>query len=142
MNMCRRRTRVRVHVRVCIPSRPDARARHAPRAQVGGYSTVSGTEEATIASVDAGGYCLDLTTPLQHDHLAEERSTVGPEAADSAEYRDHRVVQMRAEVALLTHNILVTGDDDSVYPAQYGVQIHVHSHGHESSTAMTTSSCG
>ena len=67
-----------------------------------GYSTVSGTEEATIASVDAGGYCLDLTTPLQHDHLAEERSTVGPEAADSAEYRDHRVVQMRAEVALLT----------------------------------------
>ena len=26
------------------------------------------------------------------------------------------------------------GDDDSDYPAQYGVQIHVHSFGHESST--------
>lgn len=34
---------------------------------------------------------------------------------------------------MLCPQIVVQGDDDSVYPAEYGVQIHVHSHGHESS---------
>ena len=101
-----------------------------------GYSNPSETEEAIIENVTANGYCLDLKAPLKFYHMAESRQTAGPEDPASSEFRDRRIVPMHAEVALLTQNVKVQGDDDSVYPAEYGVQIHVHSHGHDSSTVL------
>lgn len=97
-----------------------------------GYSNLDETEQAVIREVSRDGYCLLLGQPLQYDHLAETRQTAGPESAESKEFRDLRQVDIRAEVALLSRNVRIQGDDDSV--DQYGAQIHVHSYGHQSST--------
>lgn len=98
-----------------------------------GYSNPSETERVDIVSVLSDGYCLQLSKPLQYNHLAETRQTAGDEAVGTKEFRDRRIIDLRAEVGLLTHNIKIQGAEDSVYPNNYGVQIHVHSHGHESS---------
>ena len=167
-----------------------------------GFTNPTETEEHVIAKVTNNGYCLVLESPVRYFHRGETHTSAGYESPDSKDFRDRRMVQLRAEVALLTHNIRcalaypppparrgeiesdcggvlqwllaqlpwltvacaptqlpwltvalplsyplppaggaassfsslrVQGDDDSVYPAEYGVQIHVHSWGHESS---------
>ena len=98
-----------------------------------GYSTPSQTEQVRIAALSDDGYCINLNYPLNYTHLSEMRETAGPELNTSVEFRDRRRVELSAEVALLSHNIVVQGAADSLYPNNYGVQIHVHSYGHDSS---------
>ena len=98
-----------------------------------GYSTPSQTERVRVAGLSTNGYCIELANALNYTHLYDVRQTAGPEANTSLEYRDRRYVELSAEVGLLTHNVVIQGADDSVYPNNYGVQIHVHSYGHDSS---------
>jgi hypothetical protein len=77
-------------------------------------------EEKIITALSDGGLTIELEDALEHLHLGETR------------YFDGQAVEMRAEVALLTRNLLVQGDEDSVEPIQYGATIMLHSEGDES----------
>lgn len=89
------------------------------------------TEVAVVAGVSNGGATVTLTQPLLHRHLGVSRVFDGVS------------VPLRAEVGLLSHNIVVRGDAlsneciDIATPAkvsckQLGAQIFLHSPGDES----------
>jgi len=59
-------------------------------------------EEVIVDRVSDDGHTVWLTQPLQHRHQSEVRST--PDGA---------VIEMRAQVALLSRNVIVQGDDSS-----------------------------
>ena len=66
-------------------------------------------EKRTITAVSEDGRTLSLNEPLAFGHAAETRMY----AHDEGE----RLVDLRAEVALLSRNVKIEGDDDSVKPA-------------------------
>lgn len=77
-------------------------------------------EELVVSEVRAYGHQIILSRPTKHVHLGETHFYGG------------QPVEMRAEVALLSRNVIVQGDDESVAPALYGATIMMHSSGHES----------
>ena len=84
-----------------------------------GYSNPTETEQHVIADVTANGYCLILASPLRYDHRAETWRSAGPEDPNSKEYRDRRWIEMRAEVALLTHNVRCRPTSRSIWPPHW-----------------------
>ena len=69
------------------------------------------TEESIVGAVLNGGFQIELKNPLAFEHLGETRFFGG------------RPVELRAEVGLLTHNVVVQGDDTSDAPNQYGAHV-------------------
>lgn len=79
-------------------------------------------EEVGITHVSADGRTVHLDRPLLHKHLGEVRWFGG------------HAVEMRAEVGLLTRNVVVQGDDASA-SFRFGATIMLHSPEHESVVA-------
>jgi hypothetical protein len=77
-------------------------------------------EERFVSAITDEGKTIRLTAALEHLHLGETRTFDGQD------------VELRAEVGLLTRNVLVQGDEMSVEPVQYGGTIMLHSAGDES----------
>jgi hypothetical protein len=71
-------------------------------ATTGDHHSQSQNEKHTIASVSGDGLTLTLTEPLAHDHLGVTGSF------DSGTVN----VEFRAEVGLLSHNVVVRGSQD------------------------------
>jgi hypothetical protein len=69
-------------------------------ASTGGRHTQSENEQVVISDISADGRTITLQDPLSYTHLGEENIV------------DGRVLQIRAEVGLLSHNILFRGSDD------------------------------
>ena len=67
--------------------------------------------------------CFAVLPPgVQNEHLGIVKT-----------YPGHaRPVQLAASVGLLSRNLKIQGDDNSVFPNEYGVQMSMHSWGHES----------
>lgn len=83
-------------------------------------------EERTIVSVDnsdATFTVLTLNEPLLYKHYAAEET-----------YGDEKIA-MRAEVGLLTRNVVYRGDPESSVSNQYGAAIFIHSEGDDSVVA-------
>ena len=59
-------------------------------------------EKRTILSVSADGMTLTLDSALEYRHLGEEVTITGG-----------RSLQARAEVGLLSHNVLIRGSDNA-----------------------------
>lgn len=100
-----------------------------PDWKVGDHIAIAGTnwhdnydhEERYIASID--GSTITLTEALEHTHLS-----VAP-------IFDGEEMPMRAEVGLLTRNVVFRGNPEDSKPDLFGAHIMVHSPGDESSTA-------
>ena len=58
-------------------------------------------EQRTITAVTHGGRCMRFGRPLKHQHLGETRTYGG------------QSVEMRAEVGLLSRNVVIQGNDFS-----------------------------
>ena len=69
---------------------------------------------------------LTLDSPLTYKHYAALQK-YGPNGQDE--------IEMRAEVGLLTRNIMYRGDPETSAAREYGAQIIVHSNGMETLTA-------
>ena len=85
-------------------------------------STSAEMEEAevgTVAAVGVGGLSVTLDTPLAYTHQGQTVNIAGYD------------VELRAEVGLLSRNVVFQGDAESV-PTQYGAHIMMHSNGDES----------
>ena len=84
----------------------------------------NGTFEAfdtpVIEGVDAGGYRIRLAWPLTHEHLGETMHLAGGHS-----------VEFRANVAILSRNVIVQGDSSSRL-IKHGVHIMLHSRRHKS----------
>lgn len=72
-------------------------------------------EQRTIAYVTDGGRCVSFDTPLDHEHLGETRRYAGVP------------VELRAEVGLLSRNVVVQGNDMSPLD-RHGGHIMLYSH--------------
>jgi hypothetical protein len=70
-------------------------------ASTGDSKTNNDNEKRKIYSISNGRRTLTLTEPLESDH------------ASVHEMFDGRLVRMRAEVGLLTRNIIIRGNDDT-----------------------------
>lgn len=68
-------------------------------------------EEFTILEISEDGKTITLDGDLEHTHIGETRSYDNGQSGE-----DHRdwEVEMRAEVALLSRNVTIQGDEDSV----------------------------
>jgi hypothetical protein len=66
-------------------------------ATTGDYLSQGQSETRTITAISANGFTLTLDSPLNYTHLGVTQ-TVGP-----------TTVEVRAEVGLLSHNIIVQG---------------------------------
>ena len=71
-------------------------------------------------AVDQGGYRLLLSTPLRYDHLGETKYVAGGHS-----------FEFRANVALLSRNVIVQGDTLSTLD-KHGAHIMLHSRHHDS----------
>lgn len=80
------------------------------------------TEENEIASISEDGTVINLVHKLAHKHLGVTETFEGGHSID-----------MRAEVGLLSHNVIVEGTENDVGYGlgedQYGVQIMIHRSG-------------
>ena len=76
-------------------------------------------EETTVLGVEAGGTRLRLASPLRFEHMGETVEIAG------------HSIEMRAEVGLLSRNVVVQGDAQSA-PSQFGATIMLHSDGDNS----------
>ena len=81
-------------------------------------------ETATVRRVDNDGYTLVLESPLIWPHLGETRPLDG----------GHNI-EFRAEVGLLTRNVVFQGNSPFSQLDRHGAHIMAHSKGHESLTA-------
>ena len=72
-------------------------------------------EQRSITSLSASGRCITFDTPLSYEHLGEARIF------------DGRAVEMRAEVGLLSRNVVVQGDEWSPLD-RHGGLIMLYSH--------------
>ena len=79
--------------------------------------TMEASDIATIIAVDYGGHRLRLATPLEWEHLGETKFLRGGHS-----------VEFRAEVAILTRNVVVQGDSMSMLD-KHGAHIMLHSRG-------------
>ena len=64
-------------------------------------SSMYETEELTVVSTSSDGHTVLFTPPLQHDHMAKIYTYDGED------------IDMRVEVALISRNIVIQGDDSS-----------------------------
>jgi len=78
-------------------------------------------EELTITAVDADKMGVDVTPPVTYRHYGE------------LEQHGGRTVDMRAEVGLLTRNVLIQGDFSS-QASQHGAHVMLHSPGGDDSS--------
>ena len=80
------------------------------------------TEENEIESVSEDGTTLTLVNKLAHQHLGVTET-----------YEDSHSIEMRAEVGLLSHNVIVEGSQNEgglgLGEDQYGAQIMIHRSG-------------
>ena len=65
-------------------------------------------QQRTLSTVDEDGRCAEFDTPLAFEHMGETRYFAG------------RPVEMRAEVGLLSRNVVVQGNDMSPLDRQGG----------------------
>jgi hypothetical protein len=65
---------------------------------------------------------ITIDTPLLYKHYSSSYTV------------DNNVIEMRAEVGLLTRNILFRGDPENSYNMEFGAHIMLHSTGDESLT--------
>ena len=92
-------------------------------------------EEAEYIAIDRveimpeGGDRVHLVQPLLYDHYGE--GYLVPHHKDPTPHDGQNITEMSAEVGLLTHNIVVRGDDQT-YDIQFGAQIFFSSPGDES----------
>ena len=61
-------------------------------------------EQRTIQSVSGDGLTLTLNKPLEYKHLGETKTITGA-----------YTIELRAEVGLLSHNVIVRGSDNDAW---------------------------
>ena len=91
------------------------------------------SENVTIDRVEImpeGGDRLFLTEPLMYDHFGEGYQ-VAIHKNSPTPHDGRNITEMSAEVGLLTHNIVIQGDEQT-YDIQFGVHIFMSSPGDES----------
>jgi hypothetical protein len=81
-------------------------------------------EHRTILSIDSDMRTITLDQPLEFKHFAEKQFF-----GDDGEF-----IEMRAEVGLLTRNVVFRGDTETSSENQYGATIFAHSNGDDSLT--------
>ena len=86
--------------------------------------TMEEAETVVIVGVEGGGTVLRLAGPLLYRHLGETYTVAGPHA-----------LEFRANVGLLSRNVVVQGTSPFSQLDKYGVHIKMHSRGDESLTA-------
>jgi len=91
------------------------------------------TEEFTITAIDNTGAksIITLDRPAEHKHFAEAKNYTGSNGINPDKTKE---LIMRAEVGLLTRNILYKGADDDSVESQYGAHIMFHSPGDDTLT--------
>lgn len=90
-------------------------------------------EQREITAVDNSGTktVLTLDRPLEHKHYAGSKSYTGSNGVNADMTK---TLEMRAEVGLLTRNVVYKGADHDSVDKQYGAHIMMHSPGDESLT--------
>ena len=90
-------------------------------------------EEFTITAIDNTGTksIITLDRPAEHKHFAEARNYTGSNGINPDKTKE---LVMRAEVGLLTRNIVYKGADDDSVVSKYGAHIMLHSPGDNSLT--------
>lgn len=78
-------------------------------------------EQRTIIAVSADKKTLTLDQPLTHKHFAETQW-----------FSDVDFIDMRAEVGLLTRNVVYRGDPETSVSTEYGATMFLHSQGDDS----------
>ena len=86
--------------------------------------TMEEAETVVIVGVEGGGTVLRLAGPLLYRHLGETYTVAGPHA-----------LEFRANVGLLSRNVVVQGTSPFSQLDKYGAHIKMHSRGDESLTA-------
>ena len=86
--------------------------------------TMEEAETVVIVGVEGGGTVLRLAGPLLYRHLGETYTLAGPHA-----------LEFRANVGLLSRNVVVQGTSPFSQLDKYGAHIKMHSRGDESLTA-------
>jgi len=81
-------------------------------------------EHRTILSIDDSRTVITLDQPLDYKHFAETQSYG----------TDGDFIEMRAEVGLLSRNVVYRGDPETSPANQYGATIFLHSNGDDSLT--------
>jgi hypothetical protein len=87
-------------------------------------------EVVNVAALSADGLTVTLDRPLEHTHQGETLGPFGNPPFDP----DFNFIEVRAEVGLLSRNVVIQGDQDSV-PWQFGATVMMFSPGDESLTA-------
>ena len=88
-------------------------------------------EPMRVAQVTRNGTRVELQSPLRFDHLGDGWSDAGPDTHSERGWLsngDH-IEEYSAEVGLLSHNVIVQGDNPTSRREQFGVQIVWHSRG-------------
>jgi hypothetical protein len=81
-------------------------------------------EHRTILSIESDMRTVTLDQPLDHKHFAETQYF-----GDDGDF-----IEMRAEVGLLSRNVVFRGDPETSPENQYGANIFLHSNGDDSLT--------
>ena len=81
-------------------------------------------DEAVITAVSNGGRTFELDRPLRHSHWGTIQTIEGEASNGGQQY----TIDTRAEVGLLSRNVVVEGDEES-HIGQYGVHIMLSGHG-------------
>jgi hypothetical protein len=94
---------------------------------------VDHAEEFTIVSVDNSGATtvLKLDRPAMYKHFAGSKDYTGTNSVSGSKTK---TLEMRAEVGLLSRNVVYKGADDDSVARQYGAHIMLHSKGDDSLT--------
>ena len=87
-------------------------------------------EVVNVAALSADGLIVTLDRPLEYTHQGETLGPFGNPPFD----RDTNFIEVRAEVGLLSRNVVIQGDQDSV-SRQFGATVMMFSPGDESLTA-------
>lgn len=91
------------------------------------------TEEFTITAINNLGpkSVITLDRPAEHKHYSGVKSYTGSNGVNADKTKE---LEMRAEVGLLTRNLIFKGADDDSVEKQYGAHIMLHSPGDQSLT--------
>ncbi len=94
-----------------------------------GYFNIEAEERTIQAITQSGGKAtITLDKPLDYKHFAAKQYFGAPGA-------NQDFIEMRAEVGLLTRNIMYRGDPETSHKNEYGAHIMVHSNGMENLVA-------
>ena len=95
-------------------------------AATGHRHTQSENEKKTISAISGDKMTLTLSSPLEAEHVGEQETFNGT------------LVEFRAEVGLLTHNVVVRGNTDP----QWEDEIRACEAGFNTGILRTTTACG